>query len=82
MITTRGDAYPPRSSFFMFSVQTFLGVLHLTPPLLPPAHPSKPDKMRLADFGLAAKIPRGHAGVNGARGTLVRILISMTGVDC
>ncbi|CAM9134278.1 unnamed protein product [Ectocarpus sp. 6 AP-2014] len=27
-------------------------------------------KMRLADFGLSAKIPRGHAGVNGACGTL------------
>ncbi|CAN0139902.1 unnamed protein product [Ectocarpus sp. 12 AP-2014] len=27
-------------------------------------------KMRLADFGLAAKFPRGHAGVNGACGTL------------
>ncbi|CAM9234814.1 unnamed protein product, partial [Ectocarpus sp. 13 AM-2016] len=26
-------------------------------------------KTRLADFGLAAKIPRGHAGVNGACGT-------------
>ncbi|CBN75345.1 conserved unknown protein [Ectocarpus siliculosus] len=28
------------------------------------------NKMRLADFGLSAKVPRGHAGVNGACRTL------------